>query len=672
MKKLVEIATLTFETGNLSEFTETRGIAENGNILEASQENAYLGSWALKLTCGGLNGVVWGKKDFPQQAGIHMQFALYIDPSLNIPEGKYLKPFTPYKSATRIIFMDIYQGYGTQWWLKGIGWTGAVGTGIIPALEPGVWHIIDIYFSAAILGYAEIWYDSVKVWESGWSPDFNTSGNEVNRVYVGNYWGSAETTGIVFFDDILVEDWIPPPPPPMPPVAKFHALPWRQTPGQVVTFDASESYDSDGTVVSWSWDFGDGTIGEGEIVTHTYGAEGEYRAFLTVTDSDGLTSTAGSVIIISTAPIIVVPSALHTEGRWTKDNIGEVVVLFGVNKGGLHESEGGRWHIGNSPIYYFDRDSMRNELDTMKSWGANYVRLVVAIDYWRFNMGNHREVVKEIVQYANSIGMYVIYCPYLVHHYPPQKQERFPFPPWVEEGEYGSDIVASEDDYVNYLTHVASKLVRYPNVIFEIYNEPCVNDQYPYWRDPELRSNWFNMNQKFINNLRNDLGSDHLVIVSWGVILWYPVIDLSWIPTCGLTGGNIIYNNHVYKANLATDYATLKSQLAEMKVCDIGVAYNKPLMFNEVGADKTNPEQIEFFRTLLKILNEWNISYGGWSWRPDLNIVLLADWEGTPNVCGQILIDAIAEALPPTPIPPYAIILVPLGIGTLILLLSLL
>lgn len=53
------------------------------------------------------------------------------------------------------------------------------------------------------------------------------------------------------------------------------------------TFDGSGSYDPDGTIVSFSWDFGDGTMGNGDVVTHTYAAEGTYQVTLTVTDTDG-------------------------------------------------------------------------------------------------------------------------------------------------------------------------------------------------------------------------------------------------------------------------------------------------------------------------------------------------------------------------------------------------
>ncbi|MGV8909826.1 MAG: PKD domain-containing protein, partial [Propionicimonas sp.] len=59
----------------------------------------------------------------------------------------------------------------------------------------------------------------------------------------------------------------------------------------VVSFDAAGSSDSDGTVASYGWDFGDGQSGTGVSPNHTYGAGGPYDVMLTVTDNQGATGT---------------------------------------------------------------------------------------------------------------------------------------------------------------------------------------------------------------------------------------------------------------------------------------------------------------------------------------------------------------------------------------------
>ena len=64
----------------------------------------------------------------------------------------------------------------------------------------------------------------------------------------------------------------------------------------VCEFDGSGSSDSDGSIVSYSWDFGDSNVASGAIVSHTYAANGTYYATLTVTDDGGaLRSTLQTV-----------------------------------------------------------------------------------------------------------------------------------------------------------------------------------------------------------------------------------------------------------------------------------------------------------------------------------------------------------------------------------------
>ena len=60
--------------------------------------------------------------------------------------------------------------------------------------------------------------------------------------------------------------------------------------GTTVTFDASGSTDNIG-VISYEWDFGDGTTGMGITVDHTYANLGNYTVTLTVKDVAGNTDT---------------------------------------------------------------------------------------------------------------------------------------------------------------------------------------------------------------------------------------------------------------------------------------------------------------------------------------------------------------------------------------------
>jgi PKD repeat protein len=70
------------------------------------------------------------------------------------------------------------------------------------------------------------------------------------------------------------------------PTASFTVSQSPTTVGTTVTFDGGQSQ---GTVVRWEWDFGDGTvIGEADpVTTHAYSRAGSYIVRLTVTDTSG-------------------------------------------------------------------------------------------------------------------------------------------------------------------------------------------------------------------------------------------------------------------------------------------------------------------------------------------------------------------------------------------------
>ncbi len=76
---------------------------------------------------------------------------------------------------------------------------------------------------------------------------------------------------------------------------------------QEVNFDAGLSEDNTPDSLTYKWDFGDGTSGEGKQVTKVYAKGGIYRAVLIVNDNAGTTCSIGRAIknIIVNAPPVV-------------------------------------------------------------------------------------------------------------------------------------------------------------------------------------------------------------------------------------------------------------------------------------------------------------------------------------------------------------------------------
>lgn len=81
-----------------------------------------------------------------------------------------------------------------------------------------------------------------------------------------------------------------------PPTAGIWYNPWRGEVPVLVSF-VSQSLPGDAPIVTYRWDFGDGTVHEGGAsISHWYTREGTFFATLTVTDERGLSATVRGVI----------------------------------------------------------------------------------------------------------------------------------------------------------------------------------------------------------------------------------------------------------------------------------------------------------------------------------------------------------------------------------------
>jgi len=81
--------------------------------------------------------------------------------------------------------------------------------------------------------------------------------------------------------------------------------------GQPIIFDGSGSSDPDGAVLSYSWDFGDGSTATGSNPSHSYLTAGSFNVQLTVDDGFAPSTTVSTIAVI-TEPINTPPSISQT------------------------------------------------------------------------------------------------------------------------------------------------------------------------------------------------------------------------------------------------------------------------------------------------------------------------------------------------------------------------
>jgi PKD repeat protein len=73
-------------------------------------------------------------------------------------------------------------------------------------------------------------------------------------------------------------------------------------------FDGSGSSDSDGSITSYDWEFGDGTTASGQTVSHTYDSDGTYTVTLTVTNDSSATDSESQYASVSPSTTFAVDS----------------------------------------------------------------------------------------------------------------------------------------------------------------------------------------------------------------------------------------------------------------------------------------------------------------------------------------------------------------------------
>lgn len=91
---------------------------------------------------------------------------------------------------------------------------------------------------------------------------------------------------------------------------------------QQTHFDGTTSGTAEDPVVTWSWDFGDGSAGEGATPAHTYAEPGNYAVTLTVQDANGNSNTITRQVHVAPVP----PPEEHTTTSTTTSSTSTAVL----------------------------------------------------------------------------------------------------------------------------------------------------------------------------------------------------------------------------------------------------------------------------------------------------------------------------------------------------------
>jgi PKD repeat protein len=123
------------------------------------------------------------------------------------------------------------------------------------------------------------------------------------------------------------------------------AAPSQAAVGQAITFDGSHSTASS-PIVSYAWDFGDGTQAGGSIVSRGYEKAGRYVVTLTVTDQNGLSDSASLRIQIDEPTPTPEPPRAEIRGP-AQGDVGETVTFDGRGSQSANPIVNYAWDFGD-------------------------------------------------------------------------------------------------------------------------------------------------------------------------------------------------------------------------------------------------------------------------------------------------------------------------------------
>jgi len=111
------------------------------------------------------------------------------------------------------------------------------------------------------------------------------------------------------------------------PVSSFTFTTGAVVTSATVNFDGISSFDPDGTIVGYAWDFGDGSTGSGATSTHSYSIAGTYAVKLNVTDNSGSTQVSTQTVTITDRP----PTVTLTQSATTATPGSAIIITISAS-----------------------------------------------------------------------------------------------------------------------------------------------------------------------------------------------------------------------------------------------------------------------------------------------------------------------------------------------------
>ena len=413
-------------------------------------------------------------------------------------------------------------------------------------------------------------------------------------------------------------------------------------------------------------------------------------------------------VFASTGVQAATTPSLHTSGDQILDSNNNVVYLRGIGRTGDLQSASGMWSGPGMAVASWSQkwQSISSNIPLMDAtlqsyqqyWHVNMIRVLIPVNWWwmdnvvpsQYQSGapstpiSYRTYIETLVQEAAKYGIYVDFCPYDV------------FDGYTDSsGGNGNGIPGSlSTSAYNYMlsinsggetqawntwwTSVVNNLGQYPNVIFEMWNEP---DDGSNSATSAAATAYFNYAIQTYETIRS-AGNTNLIFMQWHMGLIPTWTQLDWVPqlynklqsTIGSTPVNVAFTTHPYRyspypnTQWATTYTAVQAQLnaPNMVPATRSNGVNVPLVFNEMGVCQTvaDNQELSYWDAILHNAQDMGIGVVAYYWMSDSDLgpvyfgesLVTGTWASgaqspTPNVVGQTFLNYVPTTPSPTPTP---------------------
>ena len=388
--------------------------------------------------------------------------------------------------------------------------------------------------------------------------------------------------------------------------------------------------------------------------------------------------------------LTVTAPSLHVSGAQILNSSNQVVVLRGIGRTGDLQSASGMWSTQGMAVADWSQKWMpiSSNIPLMDAtfqcyqqyWHVNMIRMLIPVNwYWQNNVVpsmqdptyyptwttpiSYQTYIATVAQQAAKYGIYVDICPYeLISNYQDNASRGAQGQPMGNWDSYAQSFLAStglteQQFWSQYWILIANNLKKYPNVIFEAWNEPQDSGY-------DAISSGYMIYLTTMYNAVRSAGAQNLIFMQWdsGYVPTYN--DLSWasqISEAIPNAINLVFTTHAYRHGPSfnfqwgTNYTTVLQQLL-VAVQSMGV--NAPLLINEAGSClfsvPSNNIQVEldWWNSLNHATSTLGIGLTGYYWISDSDLgpaysgetLLSGSWGSgaaspTPNNMGQIFLN---------------------------------